>query len=149
MKSLIIYASVHHGNSKKLAEKLGEFLQAPVVSVKEASQLDLIEYDLVGLGSGIYHGQHHAKLKELAKSQSFTNKGVFVFSTSGTGSAKYNKDLEGALAEGGARVLGSYACKGYDTFGIWKWIGGIAKGHPNDKDFAAAREFCAQLNLGE
>ena len=38
-------------------------------------------------------------------------------------------------------MKGKYSCKGYDTFGPFKLIGGIAKGHPNEKDLAGAVEF--------
>mgnify|MGYP004551462431 CR=1 FL=1 len=35
--------------------------------------------------------------------------------------------------------------KGYDTFGSFKLIGGVAKGHPNDKELGAAVDFFENL----
>lgn len=37
--------------------------------------------------------------------------------------------------------IGKFSCKGYDTFGPFKLVGGIAKGRPNAKDLAAAVDF--------
>jgi flavodoxin len=42
-------------------------------------------------------------------------------------------------------VIGSFACKGLDTFGIMKLIGGVAKGRPNEKDLQEARIFAKGL----
>ena len=44
-----------------------------------------------------------------------------------------------------ASVDGKFGCKGYDTFGPFKLVGGIAKGHPDDKDIQNAVEFVKDL----
>jgi flavodoxin len=36
---------------------------------------------------------------------------------------------------------GRFSCKGYDTFGLFKLIGGLAKGHPDDNDLENAVTF--------
>lgn len=33
-----------------------------------------------------------------------------------------------------SKVIGKFGCRGYDTFGPFKLVGGIAKGHPNEED---------------
>ena len=38
-------------------------------------------------------------------------------------------------------VLGEFSCKGYDTFGPFRLVGGIAKGHPDAADLEDARRF--------
>ena len=38
-------------------------------------------------------------------------------------------------------IVGRFSYKGFDTFGTLKLIGGGSKGHPDDKDLAAAVEF--------
>lgn len=43
------------------------------------------------------------------------------------------------------RELGAYQCLGFDTFGPFKLIGGIAKGHPNEDEIAAAVSFYLSL----
>ena len=45
--------------------------------------------------------------------------------------------LEGKHAD----LIGKYSCKGYDTYGPFKLVGGIAKGHPDEKDLMAAVDF--------
>ena len=49
------------------------------------------------------------------------------------------KILSGYSKQG--KIAGKFSCKGYDTFGPFKLVGGIAKGHPNDKDLADAVTF--------
>ena len=44
-----------------------------------------------------------------------------------------------------AVVEGKFGCKGYDTFGPFKLVGGIAKGHPDDIDIQNAVEFVKDL----
>ena len=38
--------------------------------------------------------------------------------------------------------------RGYDTFGPWKLVGGIAKGHPNARDLDKARAFYREIQNG-
>lgn len=38
-------------------------------------------------------------------------------------------------------MLGEFGCKGYDTFGPFKLVGGIAKGRPNERDLEKAQAF--------
>jgi flavodoxin len=68
---------------------------------------------------------------------------VFMICTYG-GSAAY-KSLEVILKEKKTDIIGKFGCKGYDTFGPFKLVGGIAKGHPDGKDLKAAVSFVAGL----
>lgn len=47
-----------------------------------------------------------------------------------------------------AEVLGEYGCKGYNTYGPWKVIGGMNKKHPTEEEILLAVEFFENL-LGE
>ena len=49
------------------------------------------------------------------------------------------------MAKKGFRIIGEFSCKGYDTFGPLKFIGGINKGKPDEKDLKRAREFAKTL----
>ncbi|WP_252210434.1 hypothetical protein [Blautia faecis] len=71
------------------------------------------------------------------------DKKVFLICTYG-GSANY-KSIEQILNKKHASVEGKFGCKGYDTFGPFKLVGGIAKGHPDDKDIQYAVEFVKDL----
>ena len=68
---------------------------------------------------------------------------VFMICTYG-GSATY-KSLEVILKEKKRTLSENFGCKGYDTFGPFKLVGGIAKGHPDGKDLKAAVSFVAGL----
>lgn len=40
---------------------------------------------------------------------------------------------------------GRYICAGYDTFGPFKLVGGIQKGHPDADEIAGAVKFYEEL----
>ena len=50
--------------------------------------------------------------------------------------------------EKGCPVLGEFHCKGYDTFGPFRLVGGIAKGRPNIRDLENARRFFREVQAG-
>ena len=60
------------------------------------------------------------------------------------GSANY-KSIERILNKKHASVAGKIGCKGYDTFGPFKLVGGIAKGHPNEEDMKNVVDFVKGL----
>ena len=49
------------------------------------------------------------------------------------------------IEEKSGQLLGTYGCKGFDTFGPLKLIGGIAKGHPDENDIKGAIEFFKEI----
>ncbi len=53
MKSLIVYASIHHQNTEKVATVIAAELEANLLSVFQAHPDALATYDLIGFGSGI------------------------------------------------------------------------------------------------
>jgi len=149
MPSLIVYQSIHHGNTAQVAEAIGQALGARVVKPEEINPGEIAGYELVGLGSGIYHGRHHVALRKLVeKLEPAETRAFFVFSTSGLGKAKYNRELKELLASRGHKVVGDFYCRGRDTYGPWKYLGGLARKHPSDKDLAQAGEFAKSLLAG-
>ena len=66
-------------------------------------------------------------------------KKVFLICTHG-GSAAF-RSIETILEGKHADLIGKFSCKGYDTYGPFKLVGGIAKGHPDEKDLMAAVDF--------
>lgn len=149
MKTLIICDSVHHGNTRKIAEVFAKSLEATILTSSEVSESILQEYELIGFGSGIYVGKHHKNLLALADLiLSGKGKKAFIFSTSGFGEGmmeKHHKSLKRKLEKKGFEIIGEFTCKAYDTFGPFKLIGGLNKGRPNEKDFDRAREFAKGL----
>ncbi|HWQ50976.1 MAG TPA: flavodoxin family protein [Terriglobales bacterium] len=140
-KCLIIYDSYHHGNTEKVAKAMAAASGAGLCRVDELSAADLAQYELIGFGSGIAFGKHYDKLISAVGGLDLEEKEVFVFSTSGMGKEDLNAELIGQLESAGAVVAGSFACKGFDTYGPFKLIGGIAKGHPDDGELEAAKRF--------
>ena len=55
MKTLIVYHSEHHGNTKKLLDAIAEQEGVTLVEAEDASKVDVSSYDLIGLASGIYY----------------------------------------------------------------------------------------------
>ena len=141
MKTAVIYYSHHHGNTKKVLDAIAE--QYPDVTLIDAAAdpaVELSDYDLIGFASGIYFSQFHNTVLKLAQERLPEGKNVFLLYTCGVNQARYTKaDLKGA------HMLGVYSCRGYDTFGPWKLLGGIAKGRPSQKDLNGALEFFQHL----
>jgi len=146
LKTLIIYESIHHGNTEKIVKIMAQSLNAGVAKAKDVNINTLNKYDLIGFGSGIYYGKLHKNILDLINNLEIpSNKKAFVFSTSGQGKTKYNKLAEEKLKEKNFEVVGSFACKGYDTFGPLKFFGGIGKGRPDDNDLEKAKDFVEHL----
>ena len=41
--------------------------------------------------------------------------------------------------------MGEYGCKGYNTYGPWKLIGGMNRNHPSDEEINDAIRFFESL----
>ena len=151
---LIIYQSVHHGNTKKIAQAMAEVLDAEIRKPSEINIGEVGKYNLIGFGSGIYWGRHHRSVFKIV--DQFTgligNK-VFIFSTSGTSNAgnflhniqhlvsHFHVHLRRELKNKGIKIVGEFSCRGFDTAGPLKQIGGISKGRPNQEDLKNAKDF--------
>jgi len=149
MKTLIIYESIHHGNTQKIAEVIAKVLEAKLVKPEELDINTVTEYDLVGFGSGIYYGKHHKDLLSVVDNLfSVKNKKAFIFSTSGTGEknvGRNHKLIKEKLMAKGFTIVGEFSCRGFDSFGLLKLIGGINKGRPDEHDLRKAEDFARRL----
>ena len=146
MKTLIIYASVHHQNTEKVANVMAEELGADLVPIDRAQSDTLTEYDLIGFGSGIYGGKFHRTLRQFVEAlPAVTGKQAFIFSTRGGGEGQGHAALKEMLVNRGLSITGDFSCKGWDTVGPLKLFGGINKGRPNAEDLEDARVFAQQL----
>ena len=139
MKTAIIYQSSHHGNTKKLVEAVAQGRDVTLIDALAVKSADLSGYDLIGFASGIYFGKFHQSVLEFAKSSLPQGKRVFFLST--YGGSNGIKAIQEAVQEKSAQAVGSFGCKGYDTFGPFKLVGGINKGRPNESDLENARRF--------
>lgn len=147
MKTAIIYYSKHHGNTKKLIDRIAENENVELIDVldKEAATVDLAQYDRIGFASGIYYSKFHRTLLKFAQERLPENKETFFIYTYGAKKNGYTKAISAAVAAHGAKVLGEYGCFGFNTFGPFKLIGGMAKGHPNADELEGAVRFYEEV----
>jgi len=150
MKTLIIYVSIHHGNTEKVAKVMANTLDAVLSDVKQANAGMLEQYDLIGFGSGIYFGKHHNSLLDFVDRLSMLrNKKAFIFSTSGLRKIpfihNFDKLLKEKLQRKGLDIIGEFSCRGLDTYRATKLVGGINKGRPNAKDLRQVEAFARGL----
>ena len=141
MKTAIIYESKHHGNTKKLCDAIAEIGNVDLIEVQEAAKgIKWTEYDLVGFASGIAYSRYYRTISETVSMVPAGTK-VFFLYTCGRNDRDFSAGLKKKAEENGAVVLGSYGCSGYDTFGPFRLIGGVNKGHPDEEEIRGAVEF--------
>ena len=66
---------------------------------------------------------------------------VFFIYTYGGKKKGYTDAITKAVDLKGSDILGEFGCFGFNTFGPFKLIGGIAKGRPNQDDLDNAVRF--------
>lgn len=146
VEKVIVCRSVHQGNTEKVARAMAAELAATVAGPGETGAAPADAGRIIGFGSGIYAGRHHRGVVSLVKAlPEGKGRKVFVFSTSGRGTEKYNEPLARLLSDRGYEVVGSFACRGFDRFGPLKLFGGINRGRPDADDLAAAGRFARGL----
>lgn len=139
MKTVIVYHSSHHGNTRKVAEAIARGRDVTLIDASAVKSADLSGYELIGFASGIYFGKFHENVLQFAKNNLPEGKRVFFLAT--YGGSNGTKAIEEAVREKSAQIVGSFGCKGYDTFGPFKLVGGICKGHPDEADLKNACDF--------
>jgi len=154
LKSLVIVISIHHNNTVKVANAIAKVLDVQIKNPQDVKPEELADYDLVGLGSGIYGEKHHEDLLDLTdKLPQVTNKKAFIFSTSSImGKNKVANDhleLREKLRSKGYTIVDEFACKGFNTNSFMKYLGGMNKGRPNAEDIKNAEEFAEKLKQKE
>lgn len=145
MKTILIYESTHHGNTKKLVDAVAERYGVQTATVEEAAVMDLSDYDRIGIASGVAFGKFYEATEQFVGTSLPKGKEVFFLYTCGNDSGKYANSVSAKAVARGCKVLGIYGCRGFDTFGPFKLIGGIAKGHPTQSEIDAAVDFYGRL----
>lgn len=149
MKAIIVCTSSSHGNTRKVADAIGDVLGAKVVDPGEISPVELAEYDLVGFGSGVYFMALDKRLRAFVDAApEGQGREAFVFATSGMAEPSfrpYLRNLGDQLTGKGYELVGGFACRGLDTMGPLALIGGLNKGRPSAEDLTSARGFAEQL----
>lgn len=150
METLIVCKSYHHGNTRKVAESIGAVLDAEIMQPSEEYSSSISDYDLLGLGSGIYRGRYHEDILDFVGNlPEVKGKKAFIFSTSLFGRIPvimdFGRKVKDRLSEKGFEVIGNFSCRGYSTHGPLKLFGGVHKGRPDEEDLKGAKEFAEGL----
>lgn len=141
MKTAIVFYSKHHGNTKKLLDAIAADNDVTLIDAAKMHNAELTDYDMIGFASGIYYSKFHKSVLDMARGSLPQNKRVFFLYTYGAKKEGYTKAIAEAVKPSGAAVVGEYGCYGFNTFGPFKLIGGIAKGRPNETDIEQAVRF--------
>lgn len=141
MKTAIVYYSKHHGNTEKLLNAIAKEHDVTLIDVTAQPDADVSGFDRIGFASGIYYSRFHKSLLKFAQEKLPQGKQTFFLYTYGAEKKGYTDAIENAVRQRGAKVLGAYGCFGFNTFGPFKLIGGIAKGHPDEKELSGAVAF--------
>jgi flavodoxin len=145
MKTLIVYVSIYQNNTRKIAEVMAETLNATLLEPEEVDLNTLKDYDLIGLGGGVYWGRLYKRLRNFVKGLPvLQDKKVFLFSTYGHGKPPF-KPIEELLQNNGYNIVGRFSCLGYNTFFLSRFLGRQNKGKPDAEDYERAKEFAESL----
>lgn len=148
MKTAICYYSRHHGNTLKILQTMAQEGEVELIDVTAQETAQLEEYDCIGFASGIYGFEFQKTVVEFARQYLPAGKPVFFVYTYGGVKGTGSKAVAEIANAKGCSILGEFSCKGYDTFGPFKMVGGIAKGHPDTQDLDNARRFFRQIQEG-
>lgn len=145
MKTAIIYYSRHHENTKKLLDAIAAANEVTLLDATQETEWKLDEYDRIGFASGIYFSKFHKSLLKVAQDRLPEGKKLFFIYTCGAEKDNYTDTIKKAAQTHDPEFIGEFGCLGYDTYGPFKLIGGIAKGHPDEKDISNALAFYNSL----
>ena len=146
MKSVIIYASTHHGNTKKVVEAIASKCDVELIDATKVHEKDLSVYDLIGFASGIFFTKFSEQVLKFARENLPENKDVFFIATAGNPISLNFNSIADIVKEKNCSEVGRYQCKGFDTYGPFKLVGGIQKGHPDEDELKAAVDFYKSID---
>lgn len=145
MKTAICYYSRHRGNTLKVLEAMAREGDVDLIDVTTRQAVRLEDYDCIGFASGIYGATFHKAVAAFARQYLPAGKPAFFVYTYGGAKGSGARAVAVVAREKNCPVLGEFSCKRYDTFGPFKLVGGIAKGHPDEKDLEKARRFYREI----
>lgn len=146
MTTAIVYYSQHHSNTKKLLDAIkAADSTVELIDVTSPSTTGLSAYDRIGFASGIYYTSFSKQVLSFADSYLPEGKDVFFIYTHGAPKGGFLTAIRSVTEKKHCRELGAYHCLGFDTFGPFKLVGGIAKGHPTEDEIKGAVKFYKEL----
>lgn len=145
MKAVIVYTSRHHGNTKMLVDAIAGKYNVDIINAASCETVELADYDLIGIASGVAYAKYYPQMLSFLERNLPNGKKVFFLHTAGSPRKSHNAAAKEITDARKCICLGTYFCKGYDTYGPFKVLGGIAKGHPNQDEIAAVIRFFGEL----
>lgn len=148
-KIVIIYASTHHRNTYKLVKAISDKYPIDIIDATQESNVNLQDYDVIGFASGIDFGKFYETIETIAKEKLPMEKKVFFLYTCAKDRRGFTDSIREIATEKNADILGEYGCKGFNTYGPWKAIGGMNKNHPTKDEIGQAVAFFERYVIGE
>lgn len=154
INSLVIVFSYHHGNTEKIAHAIAGVLGAEVKTPQDVRPEEIMGYDLVGFGSGIYSATFDPSVLTLAdRLPRVMGKKAFLFSTYGAPAMfaggdfvrNNHAEIRKKMEAKGYIIIGEFGCAGWNTNSFLKYFGGLNKGRPDTNDLKNAKEFTRNL----
>ncbi len=141
MKTAIVYSSNHHENTLKLVKAIAGRYEVELINADENGAPSLEAYDRIGFASGIAYSKMYKVIQEVILACLPEGKEVFFLYTCGKNTKDFSIDAQNEAKKKNCKVLGSYGCAGYDTYGPLKLFGGLNKDHPDANDIEGAVNF--------
>ena len=116
-----------------------------LIDVTAQPDADLSGYERIGFASGIYYSAFAKQIIAFANAHLPERKDVFYIYTHGAPKGDFLKAIREITMKKHCREIGEYRCQGFDTFGPFKLVGGIAKGHPTEEEIEGAVTYYQQL----
>ncbi len=145
MKPIVVY-STRSGNTKKAAEAIASELNCPCLRItSDSSTVDISDYDIVFIGTGIYKGQPNQDLLGYLQTMRLNGKKQFALFMTCFGWGKNIADknvidtLRGALDASGQRILNNH----FSCFG--GGLGFVKRGHPDAQELDAAQKWAKEI----
>jgi flavodoxin len=144
MKLIVLYSTMS-GNTKKIADEIASELDCETVRIphiNEKPTIDVNNYDLIFIGTGIHFGNPNEDLIGYLKTVSLREPKVFAVFLTWGGAGKTDREviakLKMILETKGQRVIEDcYIC-----YGGWNFL---RRGHPNGEDAKAARKWAKKI----
>ncbi len=151
-RTLVIYKSVHHQNTARVARVIADILHADLGTPDEVDPEKISNYDLVGFGSGIYFGRFHPSLRDWIERVPVVTDSLrhaFVFSTEGLPALGWlwHWSLKSRLRKKGFDIVDEFHSSGFDTVGLLSLLGGLNCRHPDQRDLEYAASFARELQV--
>ncbi len=74
-------------------------------------------------------------------------KRIYALFTCARDNGHYGRQIQKTAQERNCVYLGKYGCKGYNTYGPWKLIGGMNRNHPSKKEMEEAISFYETIRI--